>query len=374
MSLNQTDVASIRFLTGSSFEGSWNESVRMMDGFGSYRYPDGSEYRGRFVEGKFHGYGHLKLTQPFRFTIKGEFERGKLVTIEDMWFNDGLHVQGSFQDDQFICDDWDYLTPSDRRYQTERFYGQQPVGPTAYLTSTLLARTVPHKCYDVEEGIFNAKTGWLCERTPPFSKAVYVGCPQEKAWIIRHCRGERKENVREPLPSFCRQIINNNLETELRQLKDITIYAPDKEIQRERYFPKLCHDSATADNQTVDQEQIPFTRPPFQKIRSTTELCLLARFAKEQELAKQQRLSDKLPPARARVWTSSSDPLSGDSGATNTISKSPSDVSLHTNVKTFYDNAFPMIQKIPTGSLHVVQSNMKRPGSFVDITGSVFEL
>lgn len=376
----QLEVATMRFLTGSSYEGAWNKAVHMMDGFGSYRFPDGSEYHGWFVQGKFHGYGHLKLAQPYKFTLKGEFVKGKLVTIEDMWFNDGLHVQGTFQNGEFHCDDWNYLTPKDRRYQAERFYGQQPVGPTSYLTSTLMERKIPIDCYDVEEGIFNSKTGWLVDRPQPFSKSVYINCPNEKKWITRHCRGARKEHIIEPLPDFCRQIIGNNLATEEDQLPSITTYAPNKDINRKRYYPKFYKEKPEADQKTADS--LFAANRPTNYPKTATELCIRRHFEQEQERVeeftkfwKRNRRGEPLPTIeRARQWTSSSDPVNADSGATNTTSQSPSEVSLIENVKDVYETAIRMTQKKPTDNLYVVQSFMKRPTSFVDINRSVFDL
>ncbi|EDV96538.1 uncharacterized protein LOC6557542 [Drosophila grimshawi] len=373
MSVDLVKTPSMHFLTGSNFEGSWNEAVHMMDGFGSYRYPDGSEYRGRFFAGKFHGFGQIKLSPPYRFTIKGVFNRGKLVSIEDMWFNDGLHVQGTLKDDHLICDNWDYLMPNDRRYQPERFYGLQPVGPTSYLTSNLTTRPVPANCFDAEEGLFNAETGWLFERPAPFSKTVYVSCPKQKKWIKRHCRAERKHFVEEPMPSFCREIIKNNLETENSQLGEITIYAPNQKIYRERYYPKLCKNETPANQQKQPQ----FKRTPFQTT-TATELCLRAHQEKEEQLEmllSRSHCNDATPPFdKARQWTSSSQAVDGDSGATHTISNSCSEASLHTKVKDLYDSARVMIYKKNIGNLSAVQSNLKRPTSFMDITRSIFEL
>ncbi|XP_062131891.1 uncharacterized protein LOC133842701 [Drosophila sulfurigaster albostrigata] len=372
--------ASMRFLTGSTYEGSWNEDLHMMDGFGSYRFPDGSEYRGRFVQGKFHGYGHLKLALPYRFTIKGEFVRGKLVSIDDMWFNDGLHVEGSFQNGEFLCDEWKYLTPQDRRYQAERFYGQQPVGPTSYLTNNLLARTVPDGCYDVEEGIFNADNGWLLDRQPPFSKSVYVNCPKERSWIKRHCRGAHKQHVIEPLPDFCRKIVGNNLATEESQLTNITLYTPKKEVRRERYYPKLCKAKSEPDRATADF--LFAADRPKNAQQTITEVCIRRHHEREQKeieeftrLWERSRPGEPLPPLhRARDWTSTSDPENVDSGATQTVSESPSEVSLVEKTKDNFDSAFWMAQKKAGDNLYVVQSYMKRPASFIDINRSVFEL
>ncbi|KAH8406781.1 hypothetical protein KR222_002592 [Zaprionus bogoriensis] len=374
------DVANVQFLTGSKYEGAWNKSVHTMEGFGTYRFPDGGEYRGRFVSGKFHGFGHIKLAQPYRFTIKGEFCDGKLVNIEDMWFNDGLHVQGSFEEGNFLCDDWEYLTPQDRRYQTELFYGQQPVGPTSYLTSTLQSRHIPQNCFDAEEGIYNAETGWLTERPPPFSRSVYVSCPREKAWIERHCRAAHRTNIKEPLPSVCRQIVANNVSNEKAQLKNIIIYAPKKHSAREETYANMCQDPPKAEEPTADV-LFPTDRPRAQQL-TEEELCIRKKFCKEQKrvdsftrMWKSSRPGERLPTLdRVRQWTSSSDPLNVDSGASQTLTRSFSENSIIKKVEGFYDNAYWMAQKKATDNLYVVQSNMKRPTSFVDINLSVFHL
>lgn len=372
-------VAHIDFLTGSNFEGAWNSAVHTMDGFGTYRFPDGAEYRGGFVRGKFHGIGQIKLATPYRYTFKGEFAEGKLIKIEDMWFNDGLHVQGTFNDGEFLCDDWKYLTPQDRRYQLEHYYGQQPVGPTSYLTSTLQTRVVPPNCFDAEEGIYNAETGWLTERPPPFSKSIYLSCPDEKSWIKYHCRVAHKEAIKEPLPSICRKIMANNLANEESQLKEIILYAPKKQTHRELYFPKVCKEHPKKGEPTADR-LLPADRLRSQLV-SDTELCIRKQFCKEEKRVDSftklwnLHFPDQLVHIeRDRPWTSSSDPITVDSGASHTISRSFSDNSLHKKTKGYYEEAYWMTQKKHTDSVNVVQSNMKRPTSFVDINLSVFQL
>lgn len=373
------NVTHINFITGSQYEGAWKTTVHTMDGFGTYRFPDGAEYRGCFVRGKFHGFGHMKLAQPYKFTIKGEFKHGKLVKIEDMWFNDGLHVQGTFQNGEFLCDDWKYLTPKDRRYQAELFYGQQPVGPTSYLTSSLQTRPLPPNSYDAEEGIYNADTGWLTDRPPPLSKSIYVSCPNEKGWIKYHCRAAHRENIKEPLPSICRNIVANNLANEQSQLKEIVVYTPKKQLERKQYFPKICKEHPKKAKPSADR-LLPADRLRSEMV-SDTELCIHKKFCKEVRRAASfskvwelRYPGEPAPYEWARPWTSSSDPITVDSGATRTLSRSFSDNSLHKPIKGNYEDAYWMTQKKHQDELYVVQSNMKRPTSFVDINLSVFQL
>ncbi|XP_022233048.2 uncharacterized protein LOC111081327 [Drosophila obscura] len=376
------------FITRSSYEGAWNKEVNMMDGFGTYRYPDGSEYRGRFHHGKFHGFGHLRLAQPYRFTIKGVFNHGKLVSIEDMWFPDGLHVQGQFTGNDFDASDWDYLTPQDRRYQAERRYGQTPVGPTAYVTNSLKSRQVPKDCYDVEEGIYNPKTGWLMDRPPPFTSSIYVGCTRDKDWILRHCRHARTEQVREPIPYFCRRIIANNLVTELAQLPKTDIYAPNARLERQRYYHKLCKEKGKPMPRT-DPSAMELTLPancnPSAKARAT-EQCLRAyeRIAAQRELEEFRDLqtyhfdkTEKAPRGmgKPRKWTSSSDVQRVDSiGASSCRSDSFAWEPIPLDIKETYATANAMMSKKVADNFNVVQSNMLRRSSLMEQSRSVFEL
>ncbi|XP_030385878.1 uncharacterized protein LOC115632770 [Scaptodrosophila lebanonensis] len=232
-----------RFLTRSSYEGSWNKKVHTMDGFGTYRFPDGSEYRGYFHRGKFHGYGQLKLAAPYRFSIKGEFVEGKLKNVADMWFEDGLHLDGTFENGYLNCKDWKYLSDYDRRFHGELSYGQQPVGPTSYFTGKSTSRHLKNGTYDAEEGIFHPKTGYITNRVPPFTRNFYVTCHEDRDWITRHCRRgvSASENAKEPLPRFCRQIISNNLDDEKRMMGKKSVCLPAKGfINRKQYFHKIC--------------------------------------------------------------------------------------------------------------------------------------
>uniref|UniRef100_A0A6P4EH02 MORN repeat-containing protein 5 n=1 Tax=Drosophila rhopaloa TaxID=1041015 RepID=A0A6P4EH02_DRORH len=367
------------FITRSSYEGAWDKLVNVMDGFGSYRYPDGSEYRGRFHQGQFHGYGHLRLAQPYRFTVKGEFEHGRLVTVEDMWFSDGLHVEGRFAGSKLECDDWDYLTPSDRRYHSERRYGQQPVGPTAFITAKMLPRDIPPHCYDVEEGLFNSKTCWLTDRPGPFRGTMYVGCKRDKDWIKRHCRKARTAHLSEPASSFCRHIIANNLATERTQMRRTAIYAPNGEVHRERYYHKLTKQRGHPEEplQTAPLSSVRNDDPAYE-----TEMCVRAYARMLDKRQRDQQEYQKLHPCAKmekitgpREWTSTSDVRNPESGgASSCQSESFGEQSLPINVTDAYRSAHTMMQKRPADNINVVQSNLIRHNSYMDMTRSIFEL
>ncbi|KAH8270538.1 hypothetical protein KR018_011234 [Drosophila ironensis] len=384
--LQQRDAQETRlrnFLTQSSYEGAWDRQVNVMDGFGSYRYPDGSEYRGRFSQGKFHGFGHLRLAQPYRFTVKGEFENGRLVSIEDMWFADGLHVVGSFTPSGLDCSQWDYLSLKDRRYHSEKEYGQQPVGPTSFLTSKLQARTVPPGCYDVEEGIYNATSGWISDRPPPFSGSIYVGCQGDKDWIVNNCRKARTPEVIEPPPSFCREILANNLATEQEQMKGLTIYAPSGKVDHERYFHKLGKQRVGAN----DPEGMPSFPRRMQSCQKddparATEMCvrayarMLEQHEQEQKAKKRNSLDKNQEDVveGPRQFTSTSDVPNQDSGQSSCQSDSFGEQSMPIGVREDFISAKFMGKKRAAHSVNVVQSNLVRRSSYMEMLRSIFEL
>lgn len=368
------------FVTRSSYEGAWDRLVNVMDGFGSYRYPDGSEYRGRFHQGQFHGFGHLRLAQPYRFTVKGEFEHGRLVTVEDMWFSDGLHVEGRFRDMKLECDNWDYLTPADRRYHAERRYGQQPVGPTAFITAKMLPREVPQHCYDVEEGLFNSKTCWMTDRPAPLHSRMYVGCQQDKDFIKRHCRKARTSRVIEPPSDFCRRIIANNLATERSQIRKTAIYAPNGEVHRERYYHKLTKKRGHTKEkplQMARRRSMPANDPAWE-----TEMCVRAygrmldkRQQDHEEYRKLHPCANLEKVDRPRQWTSTSDVRNPESGgASSCQSDSFGEHSLPLDVMETYRSVNTMMQKRVADNINVVQSNLIRHNSYLDMTRSIFEL
>ncbi|KAH8375569.1 uncharacterized protein LOC110190673 [Drosophila serrata] len=370
--MSYTEATHQEFITRSSYEGTFGNTVNVMTGFGSYRYPDGSEYRGGFHQGQFHGFGQIRLSQPYRFTFKGEFKNGCLVSIEDMWFADGLHVQGQITPNGLDWSKWDYLTPLDRRYQAERRYGQQPVGPTAYLTSKMVARTIPKKCYDTEEGIYNSETCWLTERPPPLQSSVYVGCKEEKDWIMNNCRKARSDHIVEPKAKVCRNIIENNLATERMQLKRTAVYAPFGKVNRERYYHNLAKPHGPEERDplpTARQRKNSLDDPAWE-----TDACLRAYGRMLDEMAmnpgtQEQRI--KLPRHRS---SSSNARIPKSGGDSSCESASINEDSIPLNVRETYLAAEVMKDRKVGDNFSVVQSNLIRRISYMDMTRSVFEL
>ncbi|XP_013116600.2 uncharacterized protein LOC106093979 [Stomoxys calcitrans] len=236
-----------RLLTGSRYSGVWHNALQCMDGYGIYTYPDGSEYRGYFQCGHFNGYGTLHLASPYNFTYKGTFVDGVLEEIDSMWFDDGLQVTASFRAMKADFSSWNYCCKRDRRFAIEHVQGIPPVGPTSFPTAKGPARELRKHQLDVEEGIYNPRTGLILHRHPPFPEMKVVACEEEIAWIRNNCRQASNEPL--SIPSNVRQqIIENNLENEreLREHEPSCNYDQSKE--REHYFAKLCSEDGSSED------------------------------------------------------------------------------------------------------------------------------
>ncbi|XP_061400269.1 uncharacterized protein LOC133335994 [Musca vetustissima] len=226
-------------ITGSQYQGVWQKALQCPDGYGTYTYPDGSVYKGYFNRGHFNGYGTLHLAEPYNFTFKGTFLNGSLQDIEDMWFDDGLHVNGKFENWHGDFSSWKYCCKHDRRYAVEQAQGMPPVGPYSFLTSVQPARKVPTNYFDVEEGLYNPGTALTIKRPLPFTEMQVVACKDDIRWIMENCR---KASIlpKEIPPGVCQQIINNNLESEKQLAEHDPCCNYESAKERKRYFAKLC--------------------------------------------------------------------------------------------------------------------------------------
>ncbi|KAM7358546.1 uncharacterized protein ACRADG_003481 [Cochliomyia hominivorax] len=227
------------FITQSHYEGTWTDSLQCMDGYGVYTFPDGSEYRGYFSRGHFHGYGTLHLTAPYSFTFKGTFIDGSLEEIDEMWFDDGLQVNASIDKWSMDFSSWKYCTNKDRRYAEEHREGLQAIGPFSRLTPQAPPRALAKNYYDVGEGIYNAFNGLITQRPLPFSKMRFVACKEEMEWIKKNCRIDHLSNKRLS-PEIRHKIIDNNLNNELELAEHVPSCNHDQDKNRKRYFAKLC--------------------------------------------------------------------------------------------------------------------------------------
>ncbi|XP_004520806.1 uncharacterized protein LOC101454612 [Ceratitis capitata] len=199
----------LTFITGSQFLGTYNNAIHCMEGYGKYLYPDGSQYKGNFKNGKFHGIGEMTLTKPYHFKFIGEFDNGKLVQMQEMYYADGLKLKAKFENDKLNFDEWKYCTEHDRRTSWEILNGIGPTGQQTIMTN-LDAGT-----YDLGGGIYREDSGWVVKIPPPFFSIRFLSCNKEKEWVIRNCRrGPSHRDVQyppvEPIPEIGKKIIETN--------------------------------------------------------------------------------------------------------------------------------------------------------------------
>ncbi|XP_044761206.1 MORN repeat-containing protein 5-like [Coccinella septempunctata] len=140
------------FKTGSSYLGEWNAIE--MNGRGRYTFPHGVVYEGEMKNGEFHGEG--KLTYPKGQSITGTFKNGEMI-----------YWEFSFGQDQG-CSLKNYCKFPDRRYMSTIKSDFLPPGKER-ITERQPERIIPEGHYDVEDGFYNPKTGWIYS-APSFSQ------------------------------------------------------------------------------------------------------------------------------------------------------------------------------------------------------------
>lgn len=244
----------VKLITNSHYNGTWLDSLQCMEGYGVYVFPDGSQYRGYFFRGHFHGYGTLYLAEPFGFTFKGTFLEGKLVEVEEMWFDDGLSVKATIAGLKMDFANWKYCTEHDRRFVEEHLEGLPPVGPLSILTAGKPARQMRKNCYEMDKGIYDPTSRMISKRPAPFARTQFVSCPQEADWIVKNCRhGPLTEiNIN---PALCRKIMQNNLESEREVQEHVPNCNYDQKKLHKDYFGKLCPKDKTTANDVSESEE-----------------------------------------------------------------------------------------------------------------------
>uniref|UniRef100_A0A1A9W0L9 MORN repeat-containing protein 5 n=1 Tax=Glossina brevipalpis TaxID=37001 RepID=A0A1A9W0L9_9MUSC len=185
---NVSTTNNFRFLTGSRYTGTWANAVQCMEGYGIYNFPDGSEYRGYFLKGFFHGKGLLHLAKPYCFTFRGIFHDGRLNEMLDMWFDDELRVEAVFKGWEADFSNWRYCNEDDRRYLVEHIEGLNAVGPLLYATPRKPSRFLDAGTFDVEEGIYKPTRKIVTKRPNPFPSRNFVANREERKWIMKNCR------------------------------------------------------------------------------------------------------------------------------------------------------------------------------------------
>ena len=155
-----------------------------MEGQGEYTFPDGMVYKGAFYNGMFHGKGEL------------HFPHGGVYTSE--WF-EGKEVQGryTFRDGlEYGGVRWDYATPLDRRFYTERQDKIQPSGDTALSDKPQEGAVIPEGCWDLGNDMHLAVQGTVHPDGQPAgaaaaaSTATAHSASAESGTVFRTSTGE----------------------------------------------------------------------------------------------------------------------------------------------------------------------------------------
>jgi MORN repeat len=136
--MNTENFVSKFFVTSSQYEGNWNDRDDKMDGFGQYRFPNGSKYFGQFSDGKFQGAGILQLPNGSKFF--GQWQNNQMTDFT-YTFGDGL---------EFKAKNWEYL----RRVLNQPYRKcKDMVGKSDYLDQEL-RRDIPPDGFDTIDGIY----------------------------------------------------------------------------------------------------------------------------------------------------------------------------------------------------------------------------
>lgn len=145
-----------------------------MEGKGEYTFEDGVVYKGEFHDGMFHGKGSLHYPNGGVYT--STWHEGKEVQGE-YTFHDGLEFGGKA---------WDYVTPSDRRFFTERKDGIKPSGDTA-LRDRPDKPDVPEGCFDMGNGMHLDPTSGSVVLTSS-GEVLRAASKREVAWATTKTR------------------------------------------------------------------------------------------------------------------------------------------------------------------------------------------
>jgi hypothetical protein len=154
------------------------------EGAGELTFPDGVVYKGGFRDGQFHGQGTLHFPDGSKYDAV--WENGKELD-GTFAFADGLTydpLEGSSMGAK--GEGWSYLTPSDRRFHTERTLGRIKPAGDASLGDGRTA-PVPEGSFDIGGGMhYDPIHDQVVETST--SKRLRSPNDQERQWITSRCR------------------------------------------------------------------------------------------------------------------------------------------------------------------------------------------
>ncbi|KAH8257414.1 hypothetical protein KR038_008903, partial [Drosophila bunnanda] len=175
------------FLTGTTFFGKRNE-LGMQD-HGTYRFPDGTQYDGNFMNNRFHGKGSIQTTGPEGVTFTVTHHHGRLTSIDKIDFNDHLGVDFEMKSDCMIgFKPWKYCTPQDRRFHKEVTGGMEAVGPNSFrYKDGPNPPPLAHNIFDLGFGLLS-RQGFMLDTKTFSNQSFYLGCRIVRRWIRENCR------------------------------------------------------------------------------------------------------------------------------------------------------------------------------------------
>ncbi|XP_017133840.1 MORN repeat-containing protein 5 [Drosophila elegans] len=225
-------------MTGARYVGPSDELG--MQEFGVYSYPDGTRYTGGFLNNRFHGRGTIQMADPSGVTFEVTHRKGKLMTIDQINFNDALPLDFEMVDHRSLSfESWPYCTAEDRRFYQETKEPLQAVGPKKFKTKDgpnpiALGRNI----FDLGFGLMGNR-GFMLDTKTFSHQRSYMSCREARRWTREHCAHGplwNRHHKQEVKARFARQIIQNNRE--------------NADGNRKHFMPDLhvCHRSSSLDS------------------------------------------------------------------------------------------------------------------------------
>lgn len=149
-----------------------------MEGFGTYRFPSGTVYKGFFLDGEFHGEGMLQYEDCGKY--HATWEHGKVIEGRYV-FADGLAYTSPTQGDWAYCRE-----DGDRRFYSELVEGLRPAGD-AQLTNAHPPPHIPPNTYDVGDGYFSEVDGKVYAYNTA-ADPIRTATQDEEVWAKGKCR------------------------------------------------------------------------------------------------------------------------------------------------------------------------------------------
>ncbi|KAF4662983.1 hypothetical protein FOL47_005976 [Perkinsus chesapeaki] len=144
------------------------------EGEGEYTFPNGTIYRGHFVNDEFDGEGSLIF--PDGGTFVGTWQRGIAVDGK-YFFGDGLEYKDS---------NWEYIVSNDRRFYSEVTGGIRPAGESFVTNDSTDEPKIPRGCFDLGNGYYDPSKRVIFD----YNGTQVIGKPNEveQKWIKENAR------------------------------------------------------------------------------------------------------------------------------------------------------------------------------------------